>query len=257
MEEARQKDGRCLGLGGRVRRSRNAPSRVQLRHSPECDPEWPGTGLLNEDGLDKHRFEPDGFFPQAAARLYREAPAGPDVGDHLLNPQDAAPGRVFRDAAVLIPVVAHPSGVTALLTLRTPNLAVHASQIAFPGGKMDPDDAGPAAAALREAREEIGLAPDRVDVVGYLDPYLTGTGYRVVPVVGRVAPNPQLSLNPHEVQEAFEVPLSFLMTPANHKRGSRVFQGRERHFYEMPFEGRYIWGITAGIIRGFYERVFG
>ena len=204
---------------------------------------------------------PDAFFTRAAARLYHDPPRDAGRGDHILNPGPnpdfPMEGVRFRDAAVLIPVVAHPTGVSVILTQRTPHLAVHAGQIAFPGGKIDPDDSGPDAAALREAREEIGLDPAGVEIVGYLDAYLTGTGFRVTPVVGRLAPEPLLSLNPGEVQEAFEVPLAFLMSPENHHRGSRIFNGHERHFYEMPFEGRYIWGITAGIIRGLYERVFG
>ncbi len=206
--------------------------------------------------VDQRRLLPQAFLARAAARLHAEPPNGPAAGDQVLNPGLLVDGPEFRDAAVLVPLVAHESGLTVLLTLRTPSLAVHAGQIAFPGGKIDPSDDGPAAAALREANEEIGLDPAAVSVVGYLDRYLTGTGYRITPVVGRVAPDPVLALNPEEVQEAFEVPLAFLMDPGNHNRGSRTFRGRQRQFYEMPFEGRYIWGITAGIIRGLYERMF-
>lgn len=203
-----------------------------------------------------HPATPQAFFARATERLYAEPPSGPATGEQVLNPDLFADEDGFRDAAVLVPLVAHETGLTAILTLRTPHLAVHAGQIAFPGGKVDQADRGPAATALREAREEIGLDPASVTVVGYLDQYLTGTGYRITPVIGRVQPDPMLALNPQEVQEAFEVPLAFLMDPANHHRGSRIFMGRERHFYEMPFEGRYIWGITAGIIRGLYERMF-
>ncbi len=211
---------------------------------------------MTEAAIDHRRVTPQAFFAQAADRLYARPPSGPATGEQVLNPGLFADEAGFRDAAVLVPVVAHETGLTALLTLRTPHLAVHAGQIAFPGGKIDPSDQGPGAAALREAREEIGLDPATVTIVGYLDRYLTGTGYRITPVIARVAPDPMLALNPQEVQEAFEVPLAFLMDPQNHHRSSRIFMGRERHFYEMPFEGRYIWGITAGIIRGLYERMF-
>jgi 8-oxo-dGTP pyrophosphatase MutT (NUDIX family) len=203
-------------------------------------------------------FDPESFFTRAASRLSPEPPTenGP-LGDHLLNPGLLREDAGYRDAAVLIPVVARKPEASVLLTLRTPHLSSHAGQIAFPGGKIDQGDATPGAAAVREAEEEIGLDPALVEVVGYLDPYLTGTGYRIVPVLGRIDPRFALKVNPDEVEETFEVPLAFLMTPANHRQGSRVFLGVSRSFYEMPFEGRYIWGVTAGIIRALYERVFG
>jgi 8-oxo-dGTP pyrophosphatase MutT (NUDIX family) len=206
-------------------------------------------------------FAPGRFFPVAAARLRHHPPAngGSDekLGDHLLNPGFLPGDLTYRDAAVLIPVVAREPEATVLLTQRTPHLSSHAGQIAFPGGKIEPSDADAGAAALRETEEEIGLAPDLVDLVGYLDPYLTRTGYRIVPVLGRVDPEFRLRLNADEVEEAFEVPLAFLMSADNHRRNSRVFLGKPRYFYEMPFEGRYIWGVTAGIIRVLYERVLG
>jgi 8-oxo-dGTP pyrophosphatase MutT (NUDIX family) len=208
---------------------------------------------------DESPFSPAAFFARAASRLDREPPgaAGGRLGDHVLNPGFVPGDTAFRDAAVLIPVVARVPTATMLLTVRTPHLSAHAGQIAFPGGKIDPADASPAAAAVREAEEEIGLDPGMVEPLGYFDPYFSGTGYRIVPVVARVDPAVRLTLNPHEVEDVFEVPLSFLMTPENHRRGSKVLLGAPRYFYEMTFEERYIWGVTAGIIRGLYERVFG
>jgi 8-oxo-dGTP pyrophosphatase MutT (NUDIX family) len=209
--------------------------------------------------LDDSRFSPAAFFALAGTRLSRApAPAGdPARGDDILNPGFHAEERSFTDAAVLVPIVARHPEASVILTLRTPHLSAHAGQIAFPGGKIDPEDAGPAEAAIREAGEEIGLAPESIEPIGYLDPYLTGTGFRIVPVVAKIAPSHRLAINPKEVDSAFEVPLGFLMDPSNHRQGSREFMGTRRYFYEMPFGERYIWGITAGIIRGLYERVFG
>ncbi len=214
---------------------------------------------MNTLALGVSLFAPDAFFARAATRLDRE-PVPQEtarLGDEHLNPDITAEGITFRDAAVLIPVVAREPEASILLTQRTAHLSAHAGQIAFPGGKIEPDDASAAAAALREAEEEIGLSPALVEPLGYLPPYLTRTGYRIIPVIGRVDPAHSLTINPNEVVDAFEVPLSFLMTPDNHRQGSRVFKGTPRYFYEMPFNERYIWGITAGIIRGLYERVYG
>ncbi len=162
----------------------------------------------------------------------------------------------YKDAAVLIPVMAK-TPLAVLFTLRTPRLSAHAGQVSFPGGKIDVADADPTAAALREAEEEIGLDPKSVTLIGSLAPYLTGTGYRVVPVLGRIPAAPAFRLNHDEVEEVFEVPLAFLMTPGNIQRRSRMLGGRERHFYEMEFEGHTIWGATAGIIVALYQRMFG
>ncbi len=212
---------------------------------------------MKQSAGEMSRFGPDAFFARAAERLNRLPSPATIGGDHELNPDFAGAVQTYLDAAVLIPVVARQPAAGVLLTQRTMHLPSHAGQIAFPGGKIEPQDAGPGAAALREASEEIGLDPASVEIIGFLDPYLTRTGFRVTPVVGRVAPGGVFSLNRDEVDDLFEVPLPVLMTPANHHRRSRVLNGQTRYFYEIPFEGRIIWGATAGIIRNWYERMFG
>jgi 8-oxo-dGTP pyrophosphatase MutT (NUDIX family) len=184
----------------------------------------------------------------------RTAPA--TRGDHDLNP-GMAPAATLIPAAVLVPVVNRPAGLTALLTRRTEHLAYHAGQISFPGGHMEPGDARPEDAALRETEEEIGLHRRHVEVIGRLDRYLTRTGFDVTPVVAVVEPPFDLAPDPHEVAEVFEVPLDFLLDPRNHQRHSRQYEGRERHFYAMPYGAYYIWGATAGMLRNLYERVRG
>ncbi|WP_150493845.1 CoA pyrophosphatase [Roseibium aquae] len=182
-----------------------------------------------------------------------------ETGDHILNPGMGVYARWQekpRDAAVLIGIHGTPDNPLVLLTQRTATLSSHAGQIAFPGGRIDPDDEDAAHAALREANEEVGLLADQVDLIGSLPPYLTGSGYRVIPVVGRIEGTPRLVPNPHEVADLFDVPLSFLMNPANHQKHSKTWQGQRRYFYAMPFQQRYIWGVTAGIIRSLYETVF-
>lgn len=191
----------------------------------------------------------------------RNASAGDDdgeYGDHRVNPElrSLIVRDGLRDAAVLIPVVDHRDGATIILTKRTEKLRTHSGQIAFPGGSVDPSDASPQDAALRETEEEIGLDRSFVKVIGRLPDYVSGSGFRVAPVIGIVRPGFLLTLNADEVDNAFEVPLAFLMNEANHGRESREWQGHMRRYYVMPYGDHYIWGLTAGIIRELYERLY-
>lgn len=181
-----------------------------------------------------------------------------DHGDHLINPEahDIVMGLKLKDAAVLVPVVDHGDEARVIFTQRTSKLRKHSGQIAFPGGGIDPEDASPEQAALREAEEEIGLPREGVETVARLPQYLSFTGFRITPVLSVVTPGFRLSLNPDEVDEVFEVPLSWLMNPAHHERGSRPFAGADRFYYRMPYAGRNIWGITASIVRTLYERLY-
>jgi 8-oxo-dGTP pyrophosphatase MutT (NUDIX family) len=204
------------------------------------------------------------FFDRARARLRFDVPAGltdaslippsGDMGtDRML--QIVAREQPIRPAAVLIPVVDHAQP-TVLLTQRSAHLNDHAGQISFPGGKIDAADASPLDAALREAEEEVGLGREFVDPIGYLDLYATSFGFRILPTVARVKPGFKLRINQAEVDDAFEVPLAFLMDPANHQLHSKDFRGMQRSYYAMPYAERYIWGATAGILRVLYERIY-
>jgi 8-oxo-dGTP pyrophosphatase MutT (NUDIX family) len=204
------------------------------------------------------------IIARARERLSLELAADaldPDVapkhGDHVLNQANMQAHSVAtnaRLAAVLVPLVARASEATVLMTTRSSELRQHSGQVAFPGGKVD-DGETPCQAALREAQEEIGLDPKHIEPIGYLDPYLTGTGFRILPVVALVTPPFQLLVNAQEVHDTFEVPLAFLMQPDNHQRHSREWRGTTRHFYAMPWNERYIWGATAGIVRSLYEKL--
>jgi 8-oxo-dGTP pyrophosphatase MutT (NUDIX family) len=204
------------------------------------------------------------FFDRARSRLNFDVPAG--LTDASIIPLSGDQGndrmleivareQPIRPAAVLIAVVDRPEP-TVLLTQRSAHLNDHAGQISFPGGKIDPIDASPLDAALREADEEVGLGREFIDPVGYLDLYGTAFGFRILPTVARVRPGFTLRVSAAEVDDAFEVPLAFLMNPANHQIHSKEFRGIERLYYAMPYEERYIWGATAGILRVLYERIY-
>lgn len=156
-------------------------------------------------------------------------------------------------AAVLVPLINRASGVTVLLTQRTDHLSDHAGQISFPGGRAEQHDSSMEETALRETEEEIGLPRNQVELLGALPVYHTITGYRVTPIVGWVEPPLALDPDPFEVAEVFEVPLAFLLNPANHQRHSIVRDGQPHQYYAMPYQDRYIWGATAGMLIAFYQ----
>lgn len=203
-------------------------------------------------------FSAADFRARAAAQAAFDDDIEP-YGDHRFNPGHP---RLFlregalRDAAVLVPVVDSGDEASVILTKRAETLRSHTGQIAFPGRHIDATDASPEAAAMREAHEEIGLDEAFIDIAGRMPDYVTGSGYRIAPVLAVVRPGFELKLNDDEVESVFEVPLRFLMDPSNHGRDSRVFHDLEWFFYDMPYEGRRIWGVTAGIIRTVYERLY-
>lgn len=191
-------------------------------------------------------FADEAWLRQRFAKVRAVTPIATGDG-HLWRP-----GEELRPAAVLVPMVRREAGLTILLTQRSDHLYDHAGQISFPGGRTEAHDDSPAATALRETYEEIGLPHSHVEVLGLLPEYTTVTGYRVTPVVGLVSSPPILNLDAFEVAEAFEVPLSFFLDPGNHQRNTLQFQGRTRHYYAMPYEQRYIWGATAGMLMNLY-----
>jgi 8-oxo-dGTP pyrophosphatase MutT (NUDIX family) len=208
------------------------------------------------------------FFRRASERLTFDVPPAltdanviPEHGDHDADPvmakvtQKIAEVRPIRPAAVLVPIVDHAEP-TVLLTQRAQHLPDHPGQVSFPGGKIDQGDASPLHSALREAEEEIGLDRAHVAPVGYLNLYMTTLGYRIVPVVARVKPGFKLKLNTGEVDETFEVPLSFLMDLSNMQQHARDWQGVTRRYYAITFGERIIWGVTAGILRNLYDRIY-
>jgi 8-oxo-dGTP pyrophosphatase MutT (NUDIX family) len=169
--------------------------------------------------------------------------------------EDGANDQVLTPAAVLVPIVLRDEGQTVLLTQRTAHLRDHGGQISFPGGRVEADDLSPTHTALRETEEEIGLLGERIEIVGFLPEYRTGTGFRVTPVVALVHPPFELQPDPFEVAEIFEVPLDFLLDPANHQRHSLHYRGALRNYFAMPYGDYFIWGATAGMIRSLSERL--
>ena len=175
--------------------------------------------------------------------------------DFDLNPDARPTAGSLRAASVLVPLVARGAGLRLILTRRAALLKHHPGQVAFPGGKQDPTDPSPLAAALREAREEIGLDPGTVEILGALDPHETVTGFTVSPFVGLVAPGFRPVIDRSEVDEVFEVPLDFALDPASYQVQSRAWQGRERHYYVLPWGPHYIWGATARMLRSLADRM--
>jgi 8-oxo-dGTP pyrophosphatase MutT (NUDIX family) len=183
-----------------------------------------------------------------------DADTSRQLGPQDQTARDDPPEKVLVPAAVLVPLIKREEGLSVLLTQRTAHLANHAGQISFPGGRVEAEDPDPIGAALRETEEEIGLAPSEVQILGQLDEYVTGTGFKVFPVVGLIHPPLTLVPDPFEVAEIFEVPLAFVLDPSNHQRHSRVMPtGERRYYYAMPFHERFIWGATAAMLVNLYD----
>ena len=196
--------------------------------------------------LTERLHSPESWRPDADA----------ERSDFDLNPGLRPGGDPLRPAAVLVPVIAHALGATVLLTRRADTLTNHSGQIAFPGGLHDPGETA-VQTALREANEEVGLDPTAVEVLGIMPAYRTGTGFLITPVVGWIAEAPSVKAQPGEVADLFEVPWDFLMNVANHRRDHLdPPAGPRRWFWAMPFEERYIWGVTAGMIRALHDCLY-
>lgn len=234
---------------------------MPLDPTPPLPPDTPLSKLPNFDprtepvvGVDRHlpAVEASALTPQALRARF----ASPPPWEVEVRVEPKFSDRLPAPASVLLPIVMRDEA-TLLLTERTTNLSTHSGQIAFPGGRADPEDADVAATALREAHEEIGLEARHVEVLGTLPTYTTGTRFVVTPVVALVAPGFSLQLNPYEVADAFEVPLAYLMDPAHHRRHATTWPGARREWFSMPWgppgHERFIWGATAGMLRNLYR----
>jgi len=194
--------------------------------------------------------------PEDVIARLRRPPRGlpPLAGDHALNPDMRPPvADDLKPAAVLVPLVTRDAGLTTLFTQRTDHLETHAGQISFPGGHQEPGDATPEDTALRETEEETGIDRRHVEIIGRLSQYVTRTGFAITPVVALVTPPFEIDPDPHEVADVFEVPLEFLLDPANHQRHTREFRGASREFYAVPYGEHFIWGATAGMLMNLYH----
>ena len=205
-------------------------------------------------GVDSHL--PAVPLPAQTPHALRQRFAKPPQWQPEVMPEKRWVHKPPSDASVLVPIVLREQP-TVLLTVRSARLSSHSGQVAFPGGKRDPQDVSAEATALREAQEEIGLEPQNVEVLGRLPTYVTGSSFVITPVVGLVRPQPSYFPNPGEVADLFEVPLSFLLDPAHHERHAMLWQGVEREWFAMPYQDgeqqRYIWGATAGMLRNLYR----
>lgn len=206
-------------------------------------------------------FSSDNDFLARAQRYLHKTPEGlVDKGDLILNPDVRKLYGSFREAVILFSVIERPNGLNTLLNMRPKHLNTHAGQVGFPGGKVEEGDRGPVDTASREAMEEVGLPYENITPLGFLDAYVTGSGFRIVPVVAKVEAPDALVLDPNEVEAAFEVPFSFLMNPDNHGHGYITWKERPRFYYEIPYhDGQNdwrIWGVTAGIIHLLYETLY-
>ena len=227
---------------------------IPLSKLPNFDPR-----RVPVEGVDAHL--PAVAASRLSAHALQQRFANPPHWEPEVMAEKKFADRVPAPAAVLLALVMHPGRPTLLLTERTEHLSTHSGQVAFPGGKVDDTDVDAAAAALREAHEEVGLESRFIEIIGTLPIYVTGTAFIVTPVVALVTPGFSLTPNPDEVADAFEVPLDFLLNPANHRRHAFEWEGVRREWFSMPYaddatdpaKERFIWGATAGMLRNFYR----